>query len=186
MTLARVRGTWTGVGGSPAYFTLYMDLEPGTAQEGSDSMAALMDAWSDRQLPQVTWQTDDLVVFVDPVTGQPTGSASVTSATGSGSNSGTMVPRASQVLVRWKTGLYPLGREIVGHSYVPYFYGGILQSDGTLLDTERAAIETATNTVYSTAGLTAPVVWSRKQGAFFPTNEAQIWDELAVMRSRRD
>lgn len=186
MTLARVRGTWTGVGGSPAYLTFYMDLEPGTAQAGADSMAAFMDGFADRQLPQVRWTVDDLVVYIDPVTGQPTGSTSVTSATGTGSNSGTMVPRASQVLVRWRTGNYPVGREIVGKTYVPYTYGGAMQSDGTMVDAERLAYQGVAEDLLTTPGLTAPVVWSRKLGQFFATETVDVWDEYAVMRSRRD
>lgn len=186
MTLARVRGLWTGVAGSPAYLTFYMDLEPGTAQAGADSMAAFMDGMADRQLPQVAWEVEDLVVYIDPLTGQPTGSTSVTGATGSGSNSGSMVPRASQVLVRWRTGLYPLGREIVGKTYVPYTYGGAMQGDGTLIDAERLAYQAVAESLLNDAGLTAPVVWSRKLGEFYATETVDVWDNYAVMRSRRD
>lgn len=186
MALTRLRALWTGVAGSPAYLNLHFDVDAVDVELANDFMIGLLELLSPYQLPSTTWTTEPIAVFINPATGQPTGSASVTPSSGIGNNSGAMVARAAQMLVRWKTGQFPVGREIVGHTYVPYLYSGAMNASGGVEETTRSDIEDAIGALLGDGALPEPVVWSRTQAASYAVNQAEVWNQWAVLRSRRD
>lgn len=102
---------------------------------------------------------------------------------------GAAAPKASQALIRWKTAQIVGNRLLQGRTFIPGIPAGALTAAGELNATYRvglagsaAALIDATNS--------ALVVWSRptssRPGSTGLVTVASIWNELAVLRSRRD
>lgn len=133
--------------------------------------------------PTATWHADDGTLTAEvaipsvPAALVCLGSGGVAAATG--------------MLVRWQTGAINGGHKVEGRTYIVPVYSGALQSDGTLLDTNRNALQTAANTFASSTP--SPAVNSRSR----PGNPAAgnqtvamlsaiVPDKQVVLRSRRD
>lgn len=153
---------------------------------------ALEDFWTaiSGSLPTaVTWSIDQEGRELSPSTGELIGTwldpRAMEGAGGAGDQSS--VSNATQVLVQWHTGTIANGRFLRGRTFIPGFGAGSLLG-GELLPAERAAtIASATAFIASNAGLQ---VWSRPTGArpgqAAYVTRADVWNELAVLRGRRD
>lgn len=105
---------------------------------------------------------------------------------GAGTANGEQVPDASQVLVRWTTGVIARGRFLKGRTFLPGL-ANVNVSNGNLQAAARNTIATAA------AGLVSPevglAVWSRPQsgsgGSVALVTGSGVWQELAVLRRRR-
>jgi len=93
---------------------------------------------------------------------------------------------ASQVLVRWRTGDIVGGRFVQGRTFIPGLAVDRLLN-GNLSDDSRNQF--LTSALALAAGVNGMVVWSRptvdRPGSANPVVGATVWDELAVLRSRR-
>ncbi|MCZ6914750.1 MAG: hypothetical protein O7C59_10075, partial [Rickettsia endosymbiont of Ixodes persulcatus] len=95
------------------------------------------------------------------------------------------LPFANQALVQLRTGDYVGGRELRGRWFIP----GQLESgstNGRLTAAWRSALlsQTATFLTAASAG-GGIVVWSPTHGVASNVNAHGVWDEFAVLRSRR-
>lgn len=185
-TLARARCVWTGVDGSPWYTNMFFALEPGQEQDAVDTLTYFVSGVQLYVQSAVTWTVEDLVTFINPGTGMPIGAALANGSTGAGGNSGQMLSRSSQGLIRWNTGAYPAGRQIVGHTYIPGLAEAANGDNGRMLEATRASLESIANATITTPGNATPVVYSRKNRQGYAAQNAQCWREFAVLRSRRD
>lgn len=182
--LYRVRTTFTGVDGTPWYSNMYFEY----AVDGASVVVdRVRDFWTG-QLTQihdsVTAVVDGDVAVVDAVTGLTVNVESTASLTIDFSAAGDMLPAATQMLIRWSTGLFPAGRQIQGKTFCP----GHMEQNSTL-GKPTAGLITAAN-VYA-AALYAPtdyrfVIYSPKNGAGYRVVSHTVWDKWAVLRSRRD
>jgi len=124
---------------------------------------------------------------LDETTGTLTGSwTDGTAQAGTGTNTGTPVPDASQALVQWRTVTITNGRFLRGRTFIPsvalsQVVGGNLQAPAVTV------IQNAANAlIASGAGL---VVWHRpiagSGGSHDAVSTASVWTEFAVLRRRR-
>lgn len=122
-----------------------------------DFTGGLIGTWSDATLPTVT-----------------------------GTNGGAVVPDASQVLVRWTTGVVVGGRFVQGRSFIPGLAVTNL-SGGNLLAATGVAFDAQANAMIATA--LGFGVWHRPVGGtggqHVLASSATTWNELAVLRRRR-
>lgn len=185
--MLRVRTIFTGVPGTPWYSNQFYDLDPGDAQTAVDGVS---DFWSvvDANMNQgVTWATEATVTILDPTTGQPTGVATTTPATGSGGSTVDMVPRAAQALVATKTGVFAGGRELRGKIFVPGLTVDAMDPDGSLSSGMQTIILNAAVAAFvTTPGNPTLGVYSRKNGTITDVVTIGVSGEFAVLRSRRD
>lgn len=184
--MLRVISVWTGKAGSPWYSTLYFDGTGSVdAQAAVDQVDDLLDAIKGNQVAGVSGSIEPFVASVNPATGAVTGGYVVTPAAPHVSTAvGDMLPRAAQLQVTLKTGVYAGGREIKGKMYLPGFLSAYSDISGRVDDALRAAYVAVFDTLLS-AGPDL-VVWSRKNGVAYPVSAGAPNSEFAVLRSRRD
>lgn len=181
----RLVTTVTGVAGSPYYMVGYFEAEPG--QENN-----IITAWhlfcvpASSALPVgATATTSGLIDVVNPVSGDTVGVQQTTDYTTGGTYAGETVPRASQVLVRWRTGVYVGGREIRGRTNIPLVEIGAIGPngglDGAFLSVFNERAEDLVNDPASSF-----VIWSKKNGRHEPVVLGSTWSQFSVLTSRRD
>lgn len=184
-TLRRVRTIVTGVAGSPYYLVGYFSAESGTAQD-------CVDAWSDFVIgPAVngklgsTWTTEGEVELVNPVTGDTIGLEDAVGIDVLGTTDYDLLPTSNQALVRWRTGNYVAGREVRGRTNLPLQSVGSIDDAGNLNSTVINGYRTRAATLIDDPA-TVHVIWSKKNGLWWATQTASVWEKLSVLRSRRD
>lgn len=184
--ILRVRAFWEGVPGGPAYGNWYFDGLPVDSQGVSDAIGAFLGAVDAFQSSTTEWRTDEVVATIDSLTGDITGLTNVTPSTGTGALATEMLPRATQALIHWRTGVFQGGREIRGRTNLPYFTEATNTAGGIMLGTTQTAVQAAADTLVGGVGFAQMVVWSRVSGAIPLVDSALVNEEWAVLRSRRD
>lgn len=180
---SRIQVEWTGLAGSPYLTTWYFDdAGVATPQALADAVNATLNqfrgfvttALAFGVLPEVTtYTTPD----------QPTGTVAVSTTTVNGTVAAAPLARATQGLIRWRTGAYRGAREVQGRTFLPG--PTVTQLDaagGVPTATYRTAMQNLATDLIA-AGLTLP---SRTANAFYPVTSAAPWNQFAVLRSRRD
>ena len=188
MAILRVRTVFVGVTGSPWLSTLWFagaTASP-TQAEADAAVAAAGAFWGavDANMSNlVTWSTEPSVGVID-LSGVQTGAYTTTPQTGTGASAGSLLPFAVQGLIRTLTGSFVGGRQIRGRIFVP----GL-----TELQTGAGVMDSATITAFNLAisNLIADVnsslvVFSRVNNAVSTVIAGSTWNQLAVLRSRRD
>lgn len=188
MALHRVTTRFSGgpaVGGG--INKLYFD----DSLSAASAAGAVVDFWEACAAVQVnTLQmiVDGTVEIVDVESGQVTGLAVTDTVTVTGANNQDPLPKASQGLIRLRTGDFINGRERRGRIFVP----GLLEANnegGSVGTSLRTALATAADILVATDLF---VVYRRPPadepgtGAFSIVQSASVWDQWAVLRSRRD
>lgn len=184
--MLRVRAFWEGVPGGPAYLNMYFDGLIADAQGCSTAVGDFLGGIDALQSNLVEWRTDNVVAVMDPVSGDIQDLASVTPQIGAGALSTDILPRATQVLIHWRTGEFQNGREIRGRSNLPYLTEAANQAGGVLATAAQATIQGLADTLVGGVGFSQLIVWSRVSGAIPLVTNAQVNEEFAVLRSRRD
>lgn len=183
--ISRVRVLWTGVGGSPAYTNLYVARGTVTASQAVTAVAAYMNSISALVTSSCTLTTEGDVAVIDTATGNIVGVDTGTSVVKPGTGGAGQVPSANQVLVRWLTNTYLGGRQVRGRMYLPYFASGAVGTNGQVTGATQTAVNNATS-AYIT-GLTGQAcVFSPANGVAVQISGYNVWNQFAVMRSRRD
>nr|CRY97360.1 hypothetical protein [uncultured prokaryote] len=183
--ITRVRTIWTGVAGSPAYTNLYSiqgSLDTVTLHTAT---ANFFNGIRDQVSTGTVMTTEGDVALIDSVTGEIVGVESVPEIANTGAGSGGRVPGADNILLRWFTGDYIGGRQIRGRTYLPYMRSGAITASGQVLGTSATAIENSASAYRIALGGSA-VVYSPKNGVGVQITSSSVWNEWAVMRSRRD
>ena len=176
--------------GGPWLSTMFFDEAAGTAQQAATAVGTFWGA-IDNFLPSgLAWDVENEVVFVDEASGNPTGLVGVTGPTGTGTIGSEILPTATQVLIRWRTGTYLAGREVRGRTFIP----GTTETDavgGNPSAAMQLAFDAAGAALIADAN-SALVIWHRPgpggspPGSAFVVATATTWNRFAVLRTRRD
>ena len=121
MGIYRVRTAWTGgPGGNELTTFWFSQSSPFTAQDAVNAAATF---WSGGLASSIsnayTWTVEGEVAVVDPGTGQITTIESATGDSGNGGSSSEQLPPMTQALVRWRTGIWLGGRQLLGRTFIP-------------------------------------------------------------------
>lgn len=183
--IRRVRTTVTGVAGSPYYINGYFDAGTGTT-------AQCITAWHRFVLDQASAQPNGAVIrteaevpVINPVTGEVIQVETSPALEDSGTNTNSLAPPSTQLLVRWRTGQFIGAREVRGRTNLPMMFSANVDSKGDPVAALRTSALLRANTLIADAN-TVNVVWSKTKGVWFPVLTTNVWTKFAVLRSRRD
>lgn len=191
----RVTTQFTGLTGAP-----YLNVFNFPGSGSSDAAAAAVAAsnfWqgiADKLSTALSWTRSGEVEEFDPANGQVSALHSTDPVNGVGTQAGERMPFAIQGLVRWRTGVFVDGREVRGRTFIP----GLTQDmndNGTLLPAVQSDIAADAGTLAALLG-----VWSRpiepdpdadppiagRPGQIIPVSASSVWNQFAILRSRRD
>lgn len=195
--IMRVRTTLTYGSGGPGLHTVYW--APGTlggvTADATDAVARVRAFFAGIQTIfantfTANVQTD--VALINDGSGILTGSLSAAAVgTVVGTAAGGVGPLANMALARLRTGSVINGRLLKGRWYLGPISVSAQGTGGLLSAAGIAAVNTAGNGMLSGGATTsAPVVWHRPGGvtvgASSTVSSVSCWDQIAVMRSRRD
>lgn len=182
MAMLRIRTIFTGVAGTPYYSNLYFDSVSDAAQVNTDAVAAWWNDLEDFMVTGLSWVVQPEVTEMDE-DGTITGLFPVTQRSGGGVGAGEGLPLANQALMRLNTGAYVGGRQIRGRIFIP----GIIES-ASVSGVPSAGLITAANTGIAEldAESSGFSVWSKKNGSIHNVTSGSLWNQFAVLRSRRD
>lgn len=185
--MIRVTVVHSGLEGLPGYSQHF--FEGDTQGEAEAAVTAVGDFWDDLSVvtsSALDSRTEAEVFQVDPATGLTTNVFTTTPRNMGGATSGDVNPFATQMLLRWRTGVFVGGREVRGRTFVP----GTLEAqntNGRPLAAALAFAQTAINTyLTASSGAGGAVVYSRANGQAALVSSGTPWDQWAVLRSRRD
>lgn len=183
--LYRVRTVFSGAPGTPYLSTLYLEKGATTAQSAANAVGGFWGAVDAVMATTITWSTEPEVVTIDDATGSPTAVDQTTPTTGTGASATQQLPRASQGLIRWRTGVFIGAKEIRGRCFLP----GLTESgnavDGQLEAATVATLNAAATAYIATVGV-SPHVYSRAHATSAPISAGSAWNQFATLRSRRD
>ena len=200
MAVARIRTIFTGVAGTPWYSNLYF-LDSGSTPIASLASGWVKDFWDDIapfMLSTVRYTLETLVPTYDEATGNLTRQTAVAPLTGTGSDSTTALPWATQGLIRLRTAGIVNNRAVHGRIFVPG--APEVQSDnGVPVTGYKSGLQAAINTLIASSTSTL-AIWARpfpgdltatppkpaRAGSQHAVSTADVWAQWAVMRSRRD
>lgn len=124
------------------------------------------------------------VATIDETTGLITALTAADNYSADGTNSVDRAPAATQGLLRFQTGVYAGGRAVQGHLFIP----GVTEdynSNGRPSTDYKTYLATYGDDLLGASGASFGI-YSRKNHLFYPANHCSVWDEWAVLRSRRD
>jgi hypothetical protein len=197
--MAKVTINWTGFLGAPGYTNLYFkdfDSTDFIVQAIADGAVSKTDNWiggiQSRIPSSVTLQTSPTVEIIEAETGELKGFLTTTPAAARVGTGTGVYSAASGAVVNWYTGGVVRGRRVRGRTFLVPISGNALSGDGTLDNTNAAALRTNTAPLISTTGAGDLGVWSRPtapgatDGSWHLVTSFTIPDKVAVLRSRRD
>lgn len=182
MPAFRVRTVLTGPAGSPWVATHYLDT---ATSVNADSAVVNVGAFWDDVSPLIcnstTWETEaEVVEYATPLT--ITAFHQTTPESGAGGVAANPVPLASQGLIRWRTETIVGNKRVLGKTYIPSIPENRSDVDG--------GVEAFTVVGLRDAGIALQVqglvIASRAADVFAPVTGTDVWEEFAVLRSRRD
>jgi hypothetical protein len=190
--IQRHRWTWSGgLAGLPGYSTFYAQI--GDAQGFVTQIKTFMDAWNGTTAASMSTPAglslvpDPFVDQVDATSGQLLGSTAITPPSVTASAAGAAYAAPSGACVTWLTGGVVNGKRVRGRTFLVPLVVTKYDSSGTLLDTFRTNLVTASQ-AYITGAVT-PLVWHRPisgvGGQAFPMTSFTVKDRVAMLTSRR-
>lgn len=185
--MLRTRITWVSGQGAPYYSTMHWE---GTTSANASTVHNRTVTFLQLFDQDINTAVDATVIGdvdqVDPATGEVVQRFNVTPVAVNSTSTGQTLPWSTQGLIRFKTGVFAGGRELRGRFFIPGFTE-LANLDGKVDPTGVAGFNgvLATWLAAGTAG-TNLVVWSRTQGTTATVSNATIWDQWAVLRSRRN
>jgi hypothetical protein len=190
--------TWSGFSGAPAYSTFYArDFTAGAPDQSmADGFLAKLDTYLDAVgafLPVgVSLLVNPQVEIIEETDGSLQGFLSISPDFSRSGSSTDNWSAASGVCVNWYTDLVRGTRRMRGRTFFVPMFGAMYDSTGTLDNTKRATLQTATNTFISQTGSGDMGVWGRPttpngtDGVWAAVTSARINDKVAILTSRRD
>jgi hypothetical protein len=182
--LWRVTRVATGVGGAPYYITGYFDASAGTAQQAADAWANLLGTTTTIYRTGLVYAPISSVQEIDAPTGNLVGLAPVTVAGISFAGGTDPLPPSAQLLLQWHTGQYSGGHEYRGRTNIP----GLMASGMTAGAPNSTVVSAFQTRVTALLALSSAklCVYSRKNGDAAIVTTGTVWNQYAVLRSRRD
>jgi hypothetical protein len=190
----RATTVFTGSTGTPYLNQFHFPGSGATdAAAAASAASTFWQAISANMANNLSWTRSGEVEEFDPATGLTTAVHSTDPVSGAGVNAAEMLPFTSQALVRWRTGVFQDGREIRGRTFIP----GLTQdelADGLLLPAMQTLIANAAGTLADLLGVwsrpreasAGPPVVEARAGQIVPVSASSVWNQFAVLRSRRD
>lgn len=182
--LYRIRTVFTGVAGTPYLSTMFFQEATGTAQQAATAVSTFWGAVDAYMHQDVLWDIEQDVEVIDDTNGQIQSVVTTTGGTGNGALTDDLLPPATQGLIRWRTGVFVGGREIRGKTFVPAMTESSSNA-GQIAGVVQTGLQNAANTLVGTANANL-AVWSRKNGVSEDVVSGSVWNQFAVLRSRRD
>lgn len=182
MPAYRLTTIMTGTPGSPWVSQQWIDqgVTP-DANDAADAVRLFWNAVSGQIASGVTIQVQpEAPLFTTPDT--PTSVESTLSAPVTTLGGANPLPPATQGLIRLRTGTFNGTRRVLGKIYVPYMSEEACVAGGQM-DSTIAGILDSAATALMGSGL---VVASRALNLFAPVTSTDVWNQFAVLRSRRD
>lgn len=191
VSMIRVDTVLTGVVGSPYFNRLHFIGD--TEEKAALCVGAVLTMWGtlfngvNPAIGRLTAKIDDEVQVVDDATGTVTDAFFLpTSPVSPGSVTVDIIPNATQGLVRLNTTQFRNGRRVRGKIFFPCLNRQSQTADGNLGGTMPTLLEDA---VEPLLGVDL-AVWSRpapgRVGDAVPVETITVWNEFAVLKSRRD
>lgn len=179
----RVVQVATGVAGGPFYITGYFDSQIGTAQQAADAWRALTGPTAGTFTTPLRYESIVSVDLVDPGNGDIQSVVPVSVGSLQFTSTVEKLPPTTTLLLRWRTGVYIGGREVRGRTNLSGFNEG--QSDsGVPSSVILSEYLGKMNAMLSNVNV-RHVVWSRKAGEHYQSTVPGVWNQWAVLRSRR-
>lgn len=175
---------WTGVAGLPAYSNFYFLNGAIEQQEAHNAVGSLMGSLQNFVRTGVTMTVEGSVPTIDSATGNILSEEELVTDTFNGADPTEPLPPAVQLLVRYRTQAFSNGRRVQGRTYLPCMTQTVNDS-GKVGEAQRTAISGYFSSFF-TATANGLVVWAKTSGGVAPVSSISIWDQFAVMRSRRD
>lgn len=187
--------TWTGFTGSPGYTNLYFINPEVPTLAIRNTTAGRVRTWFEAiktTLPStVNVAYPSEMEQLETETGTLMASLPIDALA---NTVGTLVGNFASptgACVNWTTSLIVNGRKLRGRTFLVPMGSAAFQTDGTLKDSDRTAIVTASNTLCSFQDNLVLGVWHRPapgaaDGVAAQVASASVKDKAAVLRSRRD
>lgn len=181
----RIKTTFSGpnvVGGGINY--LYFNDAAGSPE---DAQSAVVNFWTianDAYRVDTVASVSNEVAVMDlsgSITGVLTAGDNVNI---NGTDDSDPLPPATQCLVRLRTGVFVAGREVRGRIFIPSG-GEALSVGGKPGGGRLTELQTAVGGLVGDINSTL-VVFSRTHGVAPPVSSGSVWNQFAVLRSRRD
>lgn len=201
--LMRVKARWSGFTGGPGYTVLHFrDFGSGDGGGGPVAESAVNPAL-DRaylffdalrpQLPaEVRIQVEAEVDVIEDTTGDLVRSYAGTTPLLVGGSGAGSYSAAVGAVVNWRTGGVRNGRRVRGRSFLVPLAGGAFGTNGALVPSVQALIQTAASALANPSGSPDLCVYARPSsagatdGSAFVVTSATVPSLGAVLRSRRD
>lgn len=185
----QIKSVINGFTGGPGYNQLYFDAsgESLGAQSAADAVKAFWNSLSVQMPNTVSIAVQSDVNVLDDSTGDLQSVVTVTGGTvGPG---GSSAPYAAGVgaCISWTCSEVHLNHRLRGRTFVVPLASAGYQSDGTLVDSVRSAIQTNAATLLGHEDFG---IWGRPvngaNGLFGLAQAVNVRDKVAILRSRRD
>lgn len=184
--ITRIRCLWTGVAGTPWYTNLYFEGGAATADAARDAVVGFLTDMLPVVSSDVTAILDIQATIIETTTGQPVGVATVDPYTAPGGNVNDMLPRTTQCLIRWDTGVFLNGRQVRGRTFIPGMCENFNDDGGIPNAAFIAGVAETATALLEEPGNPQLVVWSRSTSTAQLVTGAAVWTQWAVLKSRRD
>lgn len=184
VAMFRVKTEFTGLAGSPGLNQLYFTASVGTPALVTVAVGNFWDDALGQSGSALNYEVLPDVDIVESTTGQITSVVAGTGSSGSGGGAGQELPPATQALLRLRTGVFENGREIRGKVFVP----GVTEAgsdSGTVSPAVQSAIQGAFDALMANTNANW-LVYSRKNFSAASVSSGSVWNQFAVLRSRRD
>lgn len=159
------------------------------ADHSSTTCQAVVDCVRDALLTLTTgyasalaWTVLGTVDVLDLLTGEVTSRVGVSARSGAATGSTTGTPLSSQVMIKWSTGAFTGGRELVGRTFLPASAGGTVTAPPTTAITQANSF--ASSIIGNAA--TTFVLFSRAHHFTASVQTGSASSKWAILRSRRD
>lgn len=185
----QIKSVINGFTGGPGYNQLYFDASGDSlgAQSAADAVKAFWNSLSVQMPNTVSIAVQSDVNVLDDSTGDLQSVVTVTGGTvGPG---GSSAPYAAGVgaCISWTCSEVHLNHRLRGRTFVVPLASAGYQSDGTLVDAVRSAIQTNAATLLAHEDFG---IWGRPvngaNGLFGLAQAVNVRDKVAILRSRRD
>lgn len=177
---------WDGVAGAP-FWTTVRQTAVGviSAEDFAQAFADFLDrAKSSLATPLVATVLPE-VTLIESTTGQLVGTETIVSKVITMTDATEMLPRTTQMLIRWSTGVVIAGRRVRGRMFLPGLCEQSNSDGGAPTTSIVSGFQASVNTLLTDWGGEA-VVYSRTHFSGAAITGASVWNEWAVLRSRRD
>lgn len=182
-TLHRISVLYGGLPGMPGTNTIYHHENGASAADGVNAVKGFLDDISTNLASALTYDVNPVVEQVDSTTGAVIG---VDDTGGGGADTGASgsesLPFSTQLLVQLRTGVFNSGRELRGRIFIP----GQVESNNDAGRPSAAWVTFAQSKVDTMLAAGGIAVYSPTHHTWASVSAGKVWNEWAVLRSRRD